>query len=119
MTGEEFVARFNELISRDGGIDLAAATAFRTDVEKDYTDSAASTNLLNTAKERITTLENTNKELHDTNLRLFMMMPTGGESNPQPDSGAGTQPTDPHTGDTVTSPSVDDVISAMLGKASK
>jgi hypothetical protein len=119
MTGEEFVTRFNELISRDGGVDLAAASAFRIDVEKDYTDSAASVNLLNTAKERITTLENTNKELHDTNLRLFMMLPNGGGDN-SPNSGNDGNEPPTHTGENdPPSPTVNDVVAAMLGKTSK
>lgn len=117
MTGEEFTTRFNELISRDGGIDLAAASAFRADVEKDYSDVQSSTDLLNTAKTRIADLEKTNKELHDTNLRLFMMLPNGGDNSPNSGNGD-NDPT--HTGENdPPSPTVNDVVAAMLGKASK
>lgn len=119
MTGEEFTTRFNELISRDGGIDLAAASAFRADVEKDYSDVQSSTDLLNTAKTRIADLEKTNKELHDTNLRLFMMLPNGGSDN-SPNSGNDGNEPPTHTGeDDPPSPTVNDVVAAMLGKASK
>lgn len=118
MTGEEFTTRFNELISRDGGIDLAAASTFRADVEKDYSDVQSSTDLLNTAKTRIADLEKTNKELHDTNLRLFMMLPNGGSGGsdsekPGDNTDTHTDPNDPP------SPTVNDVVAAMLGKASK
>lgn len=119
MTGEEFTSRFNELISRDGGIDLAAASAFRADVEKDYSDVQSNTDLLNTAKTRIADLEKTNKELHDTNLRLFMMLPNGGDNSPNSGNGDDNNPPT-HTGENdQPSPTVNDVVAAMLGKASK
>lgn len=118
MTGEEFTTRFNELISREGGIDLAAASALRTEVEKDYSSNQSSASLLDTAKTRISELENTNKELHETNLKLFMMLPSGSGNNSN--SSDSENSSDTHTDDnTESSPSVDDVVAAMLGKSSK
>lgn len=117
MTGEEFTSRFNELFNSDGTVDMGKAATLRTDVVNDYTDADTNNSLLNTAKTRIADLENTNKELHDTNLRLFMMLPNGGDNSPNSGNGD-NDPT--HTGENdPPSPTVNDVVAAMLGKASK
>lgn len=114
MTSEEFTTRFNSLVSSENGINLADATAFRDEVLADYNSANTNTTLLNTTKDRITQLENTNKELHETNLKLFMMLP----SETKKDDGKEDNTTPPPGNNTDTSPSVDDVVSAMLGKAS-
>lgn len=113
MTGEEFTTRFNSLVSSENGINLADATAFRDDVLADYNSANTNLTLLNTTKDRITQLENTNKELQETNLKLFMMLPseTKKDDDKKDDDKEDNNKTD-------TSPSVDDVVSAMLGKAS-
>lgn len=114
MTSEEFTTRFNSLVSSENGINLADATAFRDEVLADYNSANTNTTLLNTTKDRIAELENANKELHETNLKLFMMLPSETKKSDPPDN----EPTPPTGGNTDPSPSVDDVVSAMLGKAS-
>lgn len=114
MTSEEFTTRFNSLVSSENGINLADATAFRDEVLADYNSANTNTTLLNTTKDRIAQLENTNKELQETNLKLFMMLP----SEIKKDDGKEDNTTPPPGNNTDTSPSVDDVVSAMLGKAS-
>lgn len=114
MTSEEFTTRFNSLVSSENGINLADATAFRDEVLADYNSANTNTTLLNTTKDRIAQLENTNKELQETNLKLFMMLPSESKKPDLPDN----NPTPPPDGNTDTSPSVDDVVLAMLGKAS-
>ena len=114
MTSEEFTTRFNSLVSSENGINLADATAFRDEVLADYNSANTNTTLLNTTKDRIAQLENTNKELQETNLKLFMMLP----SETKKDDGKADNTTPPTSNNTDTSPSVDDVVSAMLGKAS-
>ena len=114
MTGEEFTTRFNSLVSSENGINLADATAFRDEVLADYNSANTNESLLSTTRDRITQLENTNKELQETNLKLFMMLPSETKKPDPPDN----NPTPPQDGNTDTSPSVDDVVSAMLGKAS-
>lgn len=115
MTGEEFTTRFNSLVSSENGINLADATAFRDEVLADYNSANTNLTLLNTTKDRITQLENTNKELHETNLKLFMMLPSETKKDDGKEDG---NPPPPPGSNTDTSPSVDDVVSAMLGKAS-
>lgn len=114
MTGEEFTTRFNSLVSSENGINLADATALRDEVLADYNSANTNLTLLNTTKDRITQLENTNKELQETNLKLFMMLP----SETKKDDGKEDDNPPSPPGNTDTSPSVDDVVSAMLGKAS-
>ena len=114
MTSEEFTTRFNSLVSSENGINLADATAFRDEVLADYNSANTNESLLSTTRGRIAQLENTNKELQETNLKLFMMLPSDIKKSDPPDN----NPTPPQDGNTDTSPSVEDVVSAMLGKSS-
>lgn len=123
MTRQEFETQFNELIG-GGTIDLDKASKFRADVLADYDASAVHITTLSNTKTRIEELEKENGNLKHTNLQLFMMNPMANNSaNNQQNTGKNNQQENNQNnepdGDELTppeTPSVDAVISSLLGK---
>ena len=123
MTGQEFTKRFNDLIATSNTtIDMSVAATLRSEIEADYQSAADNSTLLTTANSTITELQSQNKQLHDTNLRLFMSLPSGsnspsGSTKQSPSDDNSNEHHDEHNEPTF--PTCDELVSAMFGKSSK
>lgn len=123
MTGEEFTKRFNELIgTSNANIDMSVAATLRSEIEADYQSASDNATLLQTANQSITDLQTQNKQLHDTNLRLFMSLPSGtnitsgSSSTSSADDNSSTHQDDKNE---PTFPTCDELAATMFGKTSK
>lgn len=114
MTQDEFTTKFNNLFNNDGTYDLSSAATLRAEVEADYQSAADNATLLTTAQSEITTLKDQNKQLHDTNLRLFMSLPntSGGTLHSDNEDDL----SDTHTDEPPTFPTCNEISEMLMGK---
>lgn len=113
MTKDEFITRFNAILSNP--TDTATAATFREDVIKDYDAANINVTTLQSANDNIKKLEDENKNLKEVNYQMFL----SGFSKGSKDDGKNNKPEDNNDegqeGNNE-APSIDSVLDGLLGK---
>ena len=113
MTKDEFITRFNAILSNP--TDTATAATFREDVIKDYDAANVNVTTLKTANDNIKKLEDENKNLKDVNYQMFLSgFSKGGKDGGNEDKSEDKQE-DNQEGNNE-APSIDSVLDGLLGK---
>jgi len=113
MTKDEFITRFNAILSNP--TDTATAATFREDVIKDYDAANVNVTTLKTANDNIKKLEDENKNLKDVNYQMFLSgFGKGGKEDGKVDKPEDNN--DDGQEGTNEAPSIDSVLDGLLGK---
>lgn len=113
MTKDEFITRFNAILSNP--TDIATAATFREDVIKDYDAANVNVTTLKTANDNIKKLEDENKNLKDVNYQMFLSgFGKGGKEDGNVDKPEDNND-DGQEGNNE-APSIDSVLDGLLGK---